>query len=1339
MFVRTLTKTGKCFLYCLAGLLILVALLAGFARLAVFYGEDYSERLAAVVSRYIGSPVQISGIELVWNRFDASASLSDVRILSKDSTETLLVLPSIELELNLRDMLLQRNLSVRKIQLKNLSLVAAYEGSGELKIHGYEISRKSKDRRNGSVDKDKSASIVNDGGGLKPNDETAELANDDAGIGRRGHSALSWLFNAGRIAILDSDITLTDSTRGKMHRIDNVDIRAFNSGDLHQIRLSSALPDAKGEVSIASFDFTGQADNVNDWTGQFYIDAKRLNLTEISDIWRDPLHRYSGLSDVQLWGRWRGTRVNQLRAVINSKDISIDLPLTNSEQLASFTANTLDIDLDWKRTSDGWESTFNKLTVDYGGDSTIPLRLDGVDLYTHRDSAGQREVRLAGPDISVDEVRPLLNFAQKLAPSIAVVNQLTAGTLRNWLVAVGRQESKWSLNVAKGDIDKLAVEPQSDIASKAGALGINELSASVYFREGVGRVELKPQSVNVLLPELYATPLPALNTEGIIHFASNNDQWEIATEDLKLGSVDVSTSTSFRLKLHQNGQRLIDLNTSVDHINLVKASDYYPTKIIKPKLLEWLNDAIVSGSIVRGQVTLAGDLADFSPENNKGVFYGEADVIDTTLKFKSDWPAATGMDGNLIFDSKSLRGRVYQGALRKAQFSDARLFIADFEKPVLELQTNAIGPLDDILDFAQTGPLAEDIGEFFGDATGSGASRLAFDVKVPLNKEVEDSLEVDGSVLLENAQIKAEEFGLNLESVTGKVNFNRKGVSFDSLFVRYLGLPLRVDAVQKTKGGKQINTITVDGPVAVSSVLQSYDVPLTESFEGISDWNVKLEIENAGPGSKAKIELTATSDLSGTAVNLPVPLAKPSDTLMVASVYRNFSEKDSDWWVRIPGLVQSRIRVGKDNKLESMAVALGNSNNTVLPWRGLAVHGDVTRLDALGWFDFGLEVEEASSDTNSEPFPLFAKVSARSFLAGTEELGAGVYIAYRDGANQIHRIENRYANGEFSLRLGAEPDEPLIVRLNHLDKILLEKLAATDSSDSNVTVRSFDPRDIRPLDVIVKELKWDDWRFSRVALRTQPEERGLAIVGLTAKQRSMRVSGSGRWEIYNAGGLPSHATTLDLNVTFDDIGQSIRAVGGGDSFAGGQGEVALSLGWPAAAYAPDLRAMTGEMFIAMRNGRILGVEPGAGRILGLFALQFLPRRLTLDFRDIVSTGLEYTTVSGNFAIANGKASTQTLLLTGPVAEILVHGHTDFVNDTYDQIVDVLPRVSGALPLIGVLSGGPAAGVTALVADGILKGLGVNLDEIGRRRYTLKGPWDSPSLDAVDLPSSRSRR
>jgi len=215
------------------------------------------------------------------------------------------------------------------------------------------------------------------------------------------------------------------------------------------------------------------------------------------------------------------------------------------------------------------------------------------------------------------------------------------------------------------------------------------------------------------------------------------------------------------------------------------------------------------------------------------------------------------------------------------------------------------------------------------------------------------------------------------------------------------------------------------------------------------------------------------------------------------------------------------------------------------------------------------------------------------------------------------------------------------VRLDHLDRQLLQAVGEVEGNSGGsgeVTGQSYDPRDVPALDLSVTELIWDDWRFSRIALRTEPTDRGMRISAVTARQDTMRLSGSGFWEEGKSRGVSSHVTKLDLTASFDDFGRAITDISDVQSFAQGTGEAALSVAWPKPAYAPDLQAMSGELLFNLRDGRILSVQPGASKILGLIALQSLPRRLAGDFRDITETGLEYSGVSGNLSIADGQAS-----------------------------------------------------------------------------------------------------
>ena len=65
MIGSALTKTGKCLLYMIAALVIIAAMLAAFVRIAVLYGDEYRYQLASMVGGYIGSPVEISEIDLL--------------------------------------------------------------------------------------------------------------------------------------------------------------------------------------------------------------------------------------------------------------------------------------------------------------------------------------------------------------------------------------------------------------------------------------------------------------------------------------------------------------------------------------------------------------------------------------------------------------------------------------------------------------------------------------------------------------------------------------------------------------------------------------------------------------------------------------------------------------------------------------------------------------------------------------------------------------------------------------------------------------------------------------------------------------------------------------------------------------------------------------------------------------------------------------------------------------------------------------------------------------------------------------------------------------------------
>ena len=51
--------------------------------------------------------------------------------------------------------------------------------------------------------------------------------------------------------------------------------------------------------------------------------------------------------------------------------------------------------------------------------------------------------------------------------------------------------------------------------------------------------------------------------------------------------------------------------------------------------------------------------------------------------------------------------------------------------------------------------------------------------------------------------------------------------------------------------------------------------------------------------------------------------------------------------------------------------------------------------------------------------------------------------------------------------------------------------------------------------------------------------------------------------------------------------------------------------------------MTGQINLNVESGQFLKADPGLAKLLGVLSLQSLPRRLTLDFRDVFSEGFAF--------------------------------------------------------------------------------------------------------------------
>jgi uncharacterized protein YhdP len=158
--------------------------------------------------------------------------------------------------------------------------------------------------------------------------------------------------------------------------------------------------------------------------------------------------------------------------------------------------------------------------------------------------------------------------------------------------------------------------------------------------------------------------------------------------------------------------------------------------------------------------------------------------------------------------------------------------------------------------------------------------------------------------------------------------------------------------------------------------------------------------------------------------------------------------------------------------------------------------------------------------------------------------------------------------------------------------------------------------------------------------------------------------------------------------------------------------------------------LAGALQMTAKGGQFTKVEPGAGKLLGVLSLQSLPRRLSLDFRDVFSEGFAFDQISSTMQLAKGTVYTNDFLMKGPSATVKMSGLAKLQDESVRLRVKVIPKLSEGVAVAGAILGGPVAGLGALVMQKALKD---PIEEAISFEYLVDGGWDDPTVTKLAKP------
>ncbi|NDI19809.1 MAG: hypothetical protein EBY85_00700 [Burkholderiaceae bacterium] len=160
--------------------------------------------------------------------------------------------------------------------------------------------------------------------------------------------------------------------------------------------------------------------------------------------------------------------------------------------------------------------------------------------------------------------------------------------------------------------------------------------------------------------------------------------------------------------------------------------------------------------------------------------------------------------------------------------------------------------------------------------------------------------------------------------------------------------------------------------------------------------------------------------------------------------------------------------------------------------------------------------------------------------------------------------------------------------------------------------------------------------------------------------------------------------------------------------------------------------LAGNVKINLENGRLLQVDSGFAKIIGVFSLQSLLKFATLDLQgslgNVVTSGTSFNALSGDFVLRNGVARTQNFTMQLNQARVATSGLVNIPKQTQDLRITIFPTIDATAGALALFAVNPIIGASALIGQYLISN---QLNRTLQTDYLVQGSWDKPDVIPLD--------
>ena len=1116
-----------------------------------------------------------------------------------------------------------------------------------------------------------------------------------------------WLLDQDEIAVTDATVTWTDELRrAPPLSMSKLNLQVENGIRHHRFGLAFDPPkEMASRVDLRGDLVGGDLKNLKSWHGEIYSQVGYADLA----IWRNwvayPLELPQGRGALRVWFEFAQLQPTALTADVSLTDTQLrlakDLPLLDLERINGRVRG--------QSLGDGFLASVTQLSLA----TRNGFRLQPTDVSL-RWQAHNGQLDASSLDLATLN---RLAIYLPMPPQIRgpLVGYAPGGQVRDLKLTWGGRNSLFETYRVSGHFEALGLAAQDAVPGFSGLSGQiegNERSGSIAFSSRDATLDLP-----AIFPEWRLT-FSALDAKTTWKRVGDATELKISQATFRNQDATGNASGTYTWRPGTAGE--IDLDAKLTHAEGGAVWRYMPFAVGKDAR-EWLHGAIIGGASEGVSLKLKGHLARFPFADGSGAFVVKGAFHGPTLRFAASWPEISDIVGGLEFNGARMTITASSGKILGATVGPVKAEIADLRIPEerLTVEGKAVGPTAEFLKFIEASPVGDSIDHFTEDMTAGGSGELNLKLMLPLRQR--DKTQLTGGYRFDGNRVVPLPGMPPLEDVHGRIEFTASDLSARAVQARILGGPVKVDI--KTQG-EGVVLVTANGDASMAQLRQQVTQPIFEHLSGATHWNATIRAQ------KKTVEAKISSNLQGIVSSLPEPFNKTAADSMPLLFER-----------KLPDVV--RVEANRNREVTNV------SRDQIEFSLGKAVRAKVVRR-----YDAGVATMERGTIAIGDVTPKWPergvvlavnlpRVDVDFWRHMTGNAGGSDDGDAGSRGKSVTQLDLRAAEVAFfgrtmhDLRITGT-HQPTAWNLDVKSREIVAKLDWADGSNGKLSGRisQFSLPAAAPGDGVASaalmELPNIDLVFDHVAMagkdlgevKFAAENKGgywNATFGVQNDEASL--NGQGKWR--------PDSNAPDTHVAFKlktkSIEKTLAHAGYANAVRRGNATLEGALSWNGAPYDVNYASLNGNLKLDARDGQFNKLDPSVvGRLLGIISLQSLPRRITLDFRDVFSEGFAFDVISANAAITNGVLDTRDMEIRGPAAKVQMAGTVDLAHETQDLKVRVKPALGESAATAALLIH-PAVGATVWVLN---KVFGNPVDAVFAYDYSVTGGWAEPKVEKL---------